>query len=255
MPKISEIEAKPENATQLMLILQFFLSFVMGFTANSFVSMINSLQITAHLPLNNVPYVYPSRETFETLIAFVSFDILPGEAIEAMNMTPTDYWSAEFEFLGYDSCNFLELMGSLGIFAAILLIQIVFSPLMWLVARKYPDTEAFMGRWKMGSVFAALVPMTVWLGTQAFLMESYMELVIACMLSSQMLLIREIWTFQDKIAFGFNVVFSIATIAFTFFIIWFVFKKVNGLVAVRKLEFVDKNKDFFATVRDEYNTK
>jgi hypothetical protein len=68
MPKLSEIEAKPEEATQLMVIVQFFLSFVLGFSANTFISMINSLQITAHLPLNNVPYVYPCRETFEVLI-------------------------------------------------------------------------------------------------------------------------------------------------------------------------------------------
>lgn len=195
MPKLSEIEAKPEEATQLMVIVQFFLSFVLGFSANTFVSMVNSLQITAHLPLNNVPYVYPCRETFEVLIAFVSFDILPGEAIEAMNMTPTDYWSSEFEFLGYDSCNFLELMGSLGVFAAILLLQIVCSPILWLISRSYPNTEAFMGRWKMGKIWSALVPMTVWLGTQAFLLEGYMELVISCVLSTQMLLIRPIWSF------------------------------------------------------------
>ena len=122
MPKVSEAEVKPEEATQLLLLIQFALSFALGFSANTFVSMINSLQITAHLPLNNVPFVYPCRDTFEQLIAFVSFDILPGEAIEAMEMTPTDFWSTEFEFLGYDSCNFLELMGSLGIFAGILLL-------------------------------------------------------------------------------------------------------------------------------------
>ena len=194
MPKISEIEAKPEEATQLMILVQFVLTFVLGFSASTFIGMINSLQITAHLPLNNVPYVYPCRETFETLIAFVSFDILPGEAIEAMNMTPTDYWSAEFEFLGYDSSNFLELMGSLGIFAAILLIQIFCSPLLWLISRRYPNTEAFMGRWKMGKIWDALDPMTVWTGSQAFLLESYMELVIACVLTYGMWAIRPVWS-------------------------------------------------------------
>jgi hypothetical protein len=112
-----------------------------------------------------------------------------------MDMTSTDYWSAEFEFLGYDSCNFLELMGSLGVFAAILLLQIVCSPILWLISRSYPNTESFMGRWKMGKIWDALVPMTVWLGTQAFLLEGYMELVISCVLSTQMLHIRPIWSF------------------------------------------------------------
>ena len=71
---------------------------------------------------------------------FVSFDILPSEVIELMKMQPTDYWSAEFEFLGYDSCNFLELMGSLGVFAAILILQIALIPGMLLLRQKCPGT-------------------------------------------------------------------------------------------------------------------
>ena len=112
-----------------------------------------------------------------------------------------------------------------------------------------------MSRFKLGFVYDSLVPMTVILGTQAFLLESYMELVIACMLSTRMWDIRPIWSFQDKIAFGFNVVFSIGTFLFTFFIIWFVFKKINGLIAIRKLEYLDETKEFLEEVRLEYNTK
>ena len=95
--------------------------------------------------------------------------------------------------------------------------------------------------------------MTVWLGTQTFLLESYMELVISCMLSTRMLKVRSIWKFQDKIAFGFNVIFSLDTIAFTIFILWFVLKKINGLASLRKLEYFDSKKDYIEEVRAEYN--
>ena len=75
------------------------------------------------------------------------------------------------------------------------------------------------------------------------------------MLASRMVDIRPIWQFQDKIAFGFNVVFSIATFFFTFFIVWFVFKKINGLIYIRKLEFLDDKKEFLEEVRAEYNAR
>jgi len=42
---------------------------------------------------------------------------------------------------------------------------------------------------------------------------------------------------------------------FTFFIIWFVFFKVNGLVAVKKLEFIDEKRDEVAEIREKYNTE
>ena len=43
------------------------------------------------------------------------------------------------------------------------------------------------------------------------------------------------------------------TILFTFFIIWFVFFKVNGLVAVKKIEFIDEKKDEVEVIRMKYN--
>ena len=45
------------------------------------------------------------------------------------------------------------------------------------------------------------------------------------------------------------------TIGFTFFVTWFVFKKVNGLIAIRRVEFIDNNADFISEVRQEYAEK
>merc|ERR1712176_1738546 len=130
-------------------------------------------------------------------------------------------------------------MGSLGVFAALLLLQIILCPFMYLVSQKWTGTEECMRRWKCGPLYARLAPMAVILATQAFLLGAYMELVISCMLSTRMLGIRAIWKWQDKVAFGFNVVFSVATIGFTCLIVWFVCKYVNGLIALRRLEYLD----------------
>lgn len=108
-------------------------------------------------------------------------------------MTPTDYWSPEFNFLTYDSSNWVELMGSLGIFALLLLLQLLLCPLVWLIEKKY-NTEECMRRYKLGGVHDGLMPMACVLGAQAFLQESYMELVISGMLSTKMWEIRQIWS-------------------------------------------------------------
>ena len=59
MPKVTSIaeEVKPEEDLKLLMILQFILTFALGYSANALINMVNSLQITAHLPLNNV-FIY-----------------------------------------------------------------------------------------------------------------------------------------------------------------------------------------------------
>ena len=128
------------------------------------------------------------------MIEVVSFDILPTEVVELMEMTPTDYWSPEFEFLGYGNANWVEIMGSLGIFGVILLLQLLICPLLWLIEKRC-NTERCMRRWKLGRVHDGLMPMTCVLGAQAFFQESYMELVISGMLGTKMLEVRPIWSF------------------------------------------------------------
>ena len=103
-------DVKPEEQVEAFMIVQFMLTSVLNISAQNLIGMVNSLQITSHLPLNNVQFVYPCRATFDALIEVTSFDFLPGEIYEGMKMTPTDYWSPEFDFLGYDTTNFLEQM-------------------------------------------------------------------------------------------------------------------------------------------------
>ena len=42
------------------------------------------------------------------------------------------------------------------------------------------------------------------------------------------------------------------TVGFTFFVSWFVFKKVNGLIAIRRVAYNEANYDFITSVRREY---
>ena len=93
---------------------------------NLLYSMINSLQITAHLPLNEIHFTANAEETFNFLIGIVSFDFIELKYI-GFGFTETDAWSENFAILDYESCNFVENMGSIFIFILLIFIWISFS--------------------------------------------------------------------------------------------------------------------------------
>ena len=77
-----------------------------------------AFQITAHLPLVNIDMPGSTFFTFSVLSFVVSFDILPmDDFYESTEIfTPTDAWSERYDFLKYDSINFIVLLGSIVIF-------------------------------------------------------------------------------------------------------------------------------------------
>ena len=86
--------------------------------------MVNALQFVAHLPLNSINLPYSCWKIFGVLIQFVTFDFLPypyGGVID-FEFTPTEPWSMNFNWLGYETLNFIENMGSIMVWATILLI-------------------------------------------------------------------------------------------------------------------------------------
>ena len=63
-----------EEPVKTFVGINLFLSFCFNISMNILYAMINSLQITAHLPLNNISFTPNVMETFEYLIEIVSFD-------------------------------------------------------------------------------------------------------------------------------------------------------------------------------------
>ena len=77
------------------------------------------VQILAHYPLTDINLPANLRQNFQIMISFVSFDYFPPfEYIDA-NFTEVGSWSPHFEFLGYDTVNFLEGLGSIVIFSGL----------------------------------------------------------------------------------------------------------------------------------------
>lgn len=77
------------------------------------------VQILAHVPLTDINLPANLLQTFQIMISFVSFDYFPPfEYIDA-DFTEVWSWSPNFEFLGYDTVNFLEGLGSIAVFAGL----------------------------------------------------------------------------------------------------------------------------------------
>ena len=81
------------------------------------------VQIIAHAPLTDIFLPANLLQSFQLMISFVSFDYFPPFDYLDADFTEVWSWSPNFEWLGYDSVNFLVELGSILVFA---IIQFIF---------------------------------------------------------------------------------------------------------------------------------
>ena len=99
--------------------MQLFISIIFSQVFATIMGSILVVQILAHVPLTDINLPANLLQTFQIMISFVSFDYFPPfEYIDA-DFTEVWSWSPNFEFLGYDTVNFLEGLGSIAVFAGL----------------------------------------------------------------------------------------------------------------------------------------
>ena len=99
--------------------MQLFISIIFSQVFATLMGSILVVQILAHVPLTDINLPANLLQTFQIMISFVSFDYFPPfEYIDA-GFTEVWSWSPNFEFLGYDTVNFLEGLGSIAVFAGL----------------------------------------------------------------------------------------------------------------------------------------
>ena len=134
-----------------------------------------------------------SYTVFDILIKIVTFDIFPPhENLDFIRFEKSESWSKEFAWLGYDSSNFFELLGSINIYVAYLCIR----GLMILLVR------AFKCAFKRKSLKDFSTPHKFGQDILLFLLETFFEISIACAISFKLFEIREIWGLPEYIAVG-----------------------------------------------------
>ena len=128
-----------------LLFANFFLAIAFGISLQELLGLINSLQIVAHLPLNNVPLPANCYFMFDILVKIVTFDLFPMHQYYDFNFTSTEAWSNSFAWLDYDSLNFVENMGSVTLLFGLTLILALIAFFVWLAERIFRFTCGFRG--------------------------------------------------------------------------------------------------------------
>ena len=105
-----------------VMVSNFIIALILKTSLNQIFSSINSMQIVAHLPLIDIPFGANCYFIFDILIQIMSFDFFPVADYIDMGFQATDPWNIRFEWLGYESTNFVVAMGSITIFVSIFII-------------------------------------------------------------------------------------------------------------------------------------
>ena len=148
-------------------------SFLFNISMNLLYSMINSLQITAHLPLNNINMPINSLIVFDFIKGVVNFDLVEVFDIVELDLTvgsETEPFNDRFESLGYQTLSPVDSLGSINIFIVILIVQtilVVGSSIPFFICLK-----RFRGS---GSKLIS--------GTQRFFLEILLETTIASLIA------------------------------------------------------------------------
>ena len=98
-------------------------AFFLKLSLNTLFSAINSFQITAHMPLLQIPFSAKAYFIFDFLIKIVAFDIIEIHELVDLKLRPSEPWSWRVEWLGYGSSNFVENLGAILVIIFILLLQ------------------------------------------------------------------------------------------------------------------------------------
>ena len=182
---------------------------------NNFFSTINSLQITAHMPLLHIPFSPISYFLFDILIQFVAFDFASVTNKVDFGFQRTEPWDHSFEWLGYESTNFIEILGAIQIIILMLIIQgivlvlfhVGFSCCRSKLKRK---VETYLG-------------FDTYSGTIVrFFLETFFELIICVSVSFKMLEIRQIWGRPEYVTVIFQAITIISLVIFILFVLKFI---------------------------------
>ena len=172
-----ELQQVQRNANTV-IISELIVSILFNSVLSTLLGSILVLQILAHLSLANIYLPANLLQTFKLLISFISFDFfLPFEYIE-VDFTEVGSWSPNFDWLGYDTVNFLEVIGSIAIIAAIQLLRVLISLMLKTCERKCRS-------WKCcEQIFSGSA---VWMSSLTFINATFFEIVVCASIAMSML--------------------------------------------------------------------
>ena len=131
---IEETSTQISGFLQATSLVNIGASAIQGQSLQKLWSSLSSLQLTVHVPLNNIAFPTVVEILFSELIKIVTFDVLEsldevGYGLE-YDVSPTVAFNDGFDTLGYDSSEPIGLLGTINFLLAIVVLQIIwyFTP-------------------------------------------------------------------------------------------------------------------------------
>ena len=194
-------------------------------------SSIVVLQILAYLPLTDIRMSANVLQPFQIMAEVVSFDFFePFEYID-VNLTDFDPWSPNFGWLGFQSTNFLLALGSIFIFAAIEVINVLLSvllipclhriPIPWV--RKFFSTNS--------SLSSALT----------FIHGTFFEIMVCAATSTIYVEFWDMITRPDKLSLVIGMIIIIMLCCYLFLGFYFFLIKAGDFVLKQREKIEEKN--------------
>ena len=115
-----------ENAKNILSI-SFITTYAAGISAQNLFAMIKNLQYSVHIALYDIEFTHGTWRIIRVLLSCVQFDFLPLHEYLDYGFTETTPWNPRFALLGYDSCNVVEVLGSITIYIALKIIRATIS--------------------------------------------------------------------------------------------------------------------------------
>ena len=172
------------------------------------------------MPLANITLPANSMQAFEIMANVVSFDYFPVFDHWDVGFTPTDPYRVNFEWLGYESLNFLEGMGSISllILAGLLYILTMATLRVFKCNQKSKRIESISA--PMGLIHKAL----------SVVQGIFFEVVLCASVGMKMFTMLEYLNQPDEIAIGCQMVAAFLLTGFIIFVLYFTLVQVPRFV-------------------------
>ena len=218
--------ASAQESGQQIVIVQFILSLLLSQVLAMVFGSILVVQIIAHLPLTDINLPVNVLQPFQIMISVVSFDYFPP--FEYIDAGFSDVWaySPNFEWIGYDSINFLQGLGSIAFFACIQLLTVLLALMCVRCRQRLPSKK----------LRESLSGATVWGTSLAFIHGTFFEILVCLAVNEQMLEYYEHWNEPDHFSMYVAIFFGLLLLSYLGFGVYFVCFKSEALAQLNRIE-------------------
>ena len=154
------------------------------------------------------------------MVQVVSFDYFPFTQYINFGLIETEPWSEQFAYLGYDTINFFEGMGSIMLTMWIGSLYLLFVALRHKFCKK-----KCRGKYK---------PIDAWDSTLALLTGTFFEVILCLSVSMKMFSMWEYLKAGDKFSIANQMVVCVVMVLYILLSIFFVLCRAPKLVSLNK---------------------